>query len=146
MPGIVSLVMTDYAQLILYLLLGIALGGLVLVIPQLLGPRTRGAMTEQTYECGVDTIGSAWMRFSASYYVFALIFVAFEVDVLYLLPVAVAFADAGLRGFIEITIFIAILSLAIIYAWRKGVFEWQAHRAPQSRSIGRDSDSVAPAP
>lgn len=138
--------MTDYAQLALYLLLGLGLGGLVLVIPQLLGPRTRGAMTEQTYECGVDTIGSAWMRFSVAYYVFALIFVAFEVDILYLFPVAVAFAGAGLRAFVEVAIFIAILSLAILYAWRKGVFEWQAHRAPQSRSTRPDSDNVVPAP
>lgn len=136
--------MTDYAQLALYLALGLAFGGLALVIPQLLAPRVRGAMTEQTYECGVDTIGSSWMRFSVSYYVFALIFVAFEVDILYLFPVAVAYADAGWRAFIEIAIFIAILSLAILYAWRKGVFQWQAHRAPQSRSTRPASADEAP--
>jgi len=126
--------MDGYAQLAWYIALGIALGGFVVLIPHLLSPKFRGRMTENTYECGVDTIGSAWMRFSIAYYVFALIFVAFEVDILYLFPAAVAYPDSGWRGFIEVAIFLVILSLAILYAWRKGVFVWKAHLAPQSRS------------
>jgi len=134
--------MDGYTQLAWYLALGVALGAIVLVIPQLLSPRFRGRMTENTYECGVDTIGSAWMRFSIAYYVFALIFVAFEVDILYLFPAALAYPESGWRGFIEIAIFLVILSLAILYAWRKGVFQWQAHRAPQSRSTISESASA----
>lgn len=131
--------MNGYAQLAWYIVIGVALGLVVLILPQLLSPRYIGKTTEETYECGVDTVGSAWMRFSINYYVFALIFVAFEVDILYLFPVAAAYESSGWRGFAEIAIFLVILSLAILYAWRKGVFLWRSHRAPQSRSTASDS-------
>ncbi|MBL8785852.1 MAG: NADH-quinone oxidoreductase subunit A [Deltaproteobacteria bacterium] len=126
--------MNGYAQLACYLVLGLVLGGVIVVLPQLLSPRSIGRTTENTYECGIDTVGSAWMRFSITYYVFALIFVAFEVDILYLFPVAVAYEPSGWRGLAEIAAFLVILSLAILYAWRKGVFVWKSHRAPQSSS------------
>ncbi len=118
--------MTDYAQLVVFMGLGFALGICALLVPTLLGPRGKGEETEQTYECGVDTIGSAWIRFGISFYLFALIFVAFEVDILYLFPVALVFDDPafGWRGFIEIAIFLLILSLALVHAWRKGVIRW----------------------
>lgn len=125
--------MEDYGLLGAYLLVGALLGGVALMIPALLSPRYRGAKTEATYECGVDTIGPAWMRFSVAYYAFALIFVAFEVDILYLFPVAVAYLGAGWRAFVEIAAFLVILSLAIVYAWRKGVFDWKRHLEPLGR-------------
>ncbi len=118
--------MTDYAQLVGYLGLGFVLGAFALVVPWLISPRYKGPETEQTYECGVDPIGSAWIRFGVSFYLFALIFVAFEVDILYLFPVALVYGDPsfGWRAFVEIAIFLVILSLAIVYAWRKGVIRW----------------------
>ena len=78
----------------------------------------------------MDPYGSAWdIRFNISYYLYALIFLAFDVDILYLFPVATAYDKvSGLRGVIELFIFIAILSLAIIYAWAKGVFSWTKRR------------------
>lgn len=119
--------MSDYAQLLVYVALGVVLGLGALVVPMLLSPRYKGSQTEQTYECGVDTIGSAWIRFDISFYLFALVFVAFEVDVLYLFPVAIVFGSPGLgwRAFIEVAIFLVILSLAIVYAWRNGVIRWK---------------------
>ena len=120
--------MTDYAQLVIFLGLGFILGGLALAVPWLLSPRDKGAQTRKPYECGVDTIGTAWIRFGVSFYLFALIFVAFEVDILYLFPVALVFDDPafGWRALAEVAIFLLILSLAIVHAWRKGVFRWQA--------------------
>jgi NADH-quinone oxidoreductase subunit A len=77
----------------------------------------------------MPTIGSAWIQFSVSYYIFALIFLAFDVDVLYLFPVALAYNQGFVIGdFVAIVIFIGILSLAIVYAWRKGVFLWEKKR------------------
>ena len=92
--------------------------------------RQTAGKTGQFIECGMEPIGDAWIRYSAVYYLYALVFVAFAVDVLYLFPVALVynsptagFAD-GWRDFIELTIFVGILSLVIVYARKKGVFEW----------------------
>ena len=115
----------DYALLGGFLLLGALLGAVPLMLPQLISPRYEGEESGQTYECGVDTIGPTWIRFNIAFYVFALIFVAFEVDILYLFPVALVYEDFGWRGFIEIAMFLTVLSLAIVYAWRKGVFRWE---------------------
>ena len=124
--------MEQYGQLLGYVALGVVLALVPLLVPHLLSPRYRGEDTAETYECGVDTIGSAWIRFSIAYYVFALIFVAFEVDILYLFPVALVYEDFGWRGFIEIAIFLVVLSLAIVYAWRKGVFRWGRTRTSRT--------------
>ena len=119
--------MSDFTQLLIFVGLGIVFAALALIAPMLLSPRYKGAETTQTYECGVDTVGSAWIRFGVSFYLFALIFVAFEVDILYLFPVALVFDDPafGWRSFVELAIFLFILSLAIVYAWRKGVIQWK---------------------
>lgn len=96
-----------------------------MIAPLFLAPRSLGAKTRDTYECGMETEGSAWVRFDIAYYLFALIFVAFEVDVLYILPVAVVFGEYAWRDLIELSLFIGILFLAVIYAWRKGVLHWR---------------------
>ena len=84
--------------------------------------------TGQFIECGMDPIGDAWIRYSAVYYLYALVFVAFAVDVLYLVPVALVYnriKEFVVRDFVELLIFVGILSLVIVYAWAKGVFEWK---------------------
>jgi NADH:ubiquinone oxidoreductase subunit 3 (subunit A) len=84
--------------------------------------------TEQYIECGMDPIGDAWIRYSAVYYLYTLVFVAFAVDVLYLVPVALVYnrvKEIGSRDFFEMLIFVGILSLVIVYAWMKGIFEWK---------------------
>jgi NADH-quinone oxidoreductase subunit A len=83
----------------------------------------------QFIECGMDPIGDSWIRYGVVFYLYALIFLAFDVDVLFLFPVAVAYNDAifasCIRDFIEIILFVGILSLAVVYAWTKGVFKWE---------------------
>jgi NADH-quinone oxidoreductase subunit A len=106
-----------------------ALGPIVLV-HLLMARRTRNYAhkTEQFIECGMEPIGDAWIRYSAVYYLYALVFVAFAVDVLYLVPVALVYnrvKELGSRDFIEMLIFVGILSLVIVYAWKKGIFEWK---------------------
>ena len=84
--------------------------------------------TEQYIECGMDPIGDAWIRYSAVYYLYTLVFVAFAVDVLYLVPVALVYnrvKELGPRDFFEMLMFVGILSLVIVYAWKKGIFEWK---------------------
>lgn len=106
--------------------LGFALGPFV-VVHLLAARRTRQSAnrTGQFVECGVEPIGDAWIRYSAAYYLYALMFVAFAVDVLYLIPVALVYNRAfALRDLVELAIFVGILSLVIVYAWKKGIFAW----------------------
>ncbi|MFA7346446.1 MAG: NADH-quinone oxidoreductase subunit A [Desulfurivibrionaceae bacterium] len=114
--------------------LGFAVGPFIIAL--LLAPRsTRNTQekTKQLIECGMEPIGDAWIRFGIVYYLYALMFVAFAVDILFLFPVALVYNRAGesglnvsdLQAFVEILIFVGILSLIIIYAWKKGVFKWE---------------------
>ena len=110
------------------------LGGLLMavgpfIIAHIFAPRsTRNILnkTTQAIECGVEPIGDAWIRFGIVYYLYALIFLAFDVDILFLFPVALAYDTVFVfRDFVEILIFVGILSLALVYAWIKGVFKWE---------------------
>ena len=95
-----------------------------LVASLLLAPHRPGGVKNTPYECGEKTIGSSWIQFNVAYYLFALIFLVFDVEAAFLFPWAVVFREVGLFGFIEVGIFILILVLGAIYAWRKGVLEW----------------------
>ena len=117
--------MTDFLAVALYLLVGVIFAVVPLIISRLIVRRSTGALRDATYESGMETIGTAWMQFTAAYYIYALIFLAFDVDVLYLFPVALAYGKFAVRDFVEVVIFVGILSLTIVYAWRKGVFEWK---------------------
>lgn len=118
------------------LVIGVLLGLGPILVPLLITPRSRGGKTAETYECGMDTIGSAWVRFGIGFYLFALIFVAFEVDVLYLMPVLMVYNDGtyAWRDLIEISLFVGILSLAIVYAWHKGVFLSDPGQSPSDNA------------
>jgi len=114
------------------------LGGLLMavgpfIIAHIFAPRsTRNISnkTKQFIECGVEPIGNAWIRFGVVYYLYALIFLAFDVDVLFLFPVAVAYnsPEFMIRDLVEVLIFVGILSLAVVYAWVKGVFNWEQRK------------------
>lgn len=117
--------MTDFLSVALYLLVGIVFAVVPIILSGLIVKRSAGAKRIETYESGMQTIGSAWIQFTVVYYIYALIFLAFDVDVLYLFPVALAYGKYAMRDLVEVVIFVGILSLAIVYAWCKGVFEWE---------------------
>jgi len=122
--------LSQYGIVLGLLLVGVLFGAAPLIINSLISPRTDGHYRNEIYESGMLPVGSAWVKFGLAYYLFALIFVAFDVDVIFLFPVALVYNDLPAelghwRDFTEITIFVSILSLAIIYAYRKGVFKWQ---------------------
>ncbi len=119
----------DFLYVGVFLLIGVLFAASPIVVSWFIGGRSEGEKRSETYESGMPTIGSAWIQFSVSYYIYALIFLAFDVDVLYLFPVALAYNQGfAIRDFVAIVIFIGILSLAIVYAWRKGVFLWEKKR------------------
>ncbi len=108
-----------------FLAVGILLAVILVTIPRLLAPRQPSAMKSSTYECGELPIGKPWIRFRIAYYIFALIFVIFDVEAVFLFPWAVIMRKLGVFGLIEMGVFIGILALGLAYAWRKGVLEWQ---------------------
>ncbi|MCA1766314.1 MAG: NADH-quinone oxidoreductase subunit A [Desulfobulbaceae bacterium] len=120
--------LTDLLYVAAFFLGGLAFAVGPFVISFLIAPRyTRNTRnkTDQIIECGMEPIGGAWIRFGIVYYLYALMFLAFAVDILFLFPVAMAYNDGYLiRDFVELVIFVGVLSLAVIYAWKKGVFKW----------------------
>ncbi|PLX97437.1 MAG: NADH-quinone oxidoreductase subunit A [Desulfuromonas sp.] len=122
--------LVDYMYVLVLLIAGLVCGLAPLVISRIFAPRELYRKTLEPYECGMDPYGTAWnIRFDISYYLYALIFLAFDVDVLYLFPVATAFDKvSAVRGITELLIFVGILALAIVYAWVKGVFTWPSKR------------------
>jgi len=125
-PQMLQAGLGDFLFVFIFFLVGLALPLTMIIINALLGPKMLGEKRDVTYESGVAPIQTAWMQFGASYYLFALIFLAFDVDVLYLFPVLLAYQKGtGFSELIELFIFLFILTLAIAYAWRKGVFKWK---------------------
>ena len=117
----------DGFMLAILVLVGFAFAVTPLVLAFLVSPRNKDRYLGEIYECGMPAFGSARSaRFGVYYYLYALIFIVFEVDVLYLFPIAKIYRQGvGIAGFLEIFIFIIILFLAVIYAWKKGVMQWE---------------------
>jgi NADH-quinone oxidoreductase subunit A len=114
-----------HLAIVLFLVAGVAFGLGPLIGASLLAPKYRAGDIGLPYECGIRPHGSARVRFGINYYFYALLFLAFDVDVLYLFPVAVFYPQSvGWPVFWEIVAFLGILILAVIYFWRKGVFTW----------------------
>lgn len=102
-------------------------GAVVLVLlyaGHLLGPRNRTAVKLETFECGNPSTGSAWGRFSVKFYLTAILFVVFDVEVVFFYPFAVIFRQLGWEGFTAMAVFLALAVLGLIYEWRKGALEW----------------------
>jgi NADH:ubiquinone oxidoreductase subunit 3 (subunit A) len=105
----------------------IVVGGFVatmLPVWSLIRPRRASEEKLTTYECGENPTGSAWIQFNIRFYVFALVFVVFDVEAVFLLPWAVVFRRLGPLAFVEGLVFIAVLAVALVYVWRKGDLEW----------------------
>ncbi|HMM38087.1 MAG TPA: NADH-quinone oxidoreductase subunit A [Desulfovibrio sp.] len=114
-----------HLAIILFLIVGILFAAGPLILAALVSPRARGGDIGMPYECGMKPFGSSWTQFGVNYYVYALIFLAFDVDVLYLFPVAVQYhLTEGWTAFVKVFIFLTFLGLSIVYFWAKGVFTW----------------------
>jgi len=115
-----------YLFVVLFLALGILLPVVALmVLGPLLRPSNPTAAKTATYESGIEPVGDARARYNVRYYLFALLFVAFDVEIVFLYPWAVEYHTLGLYGFGEMVLFIALLLIGLIYAWRKKVLEWK---------------------
>lgn len=99
-------------------------GGMV-TVNRLIGPRNPGAKAKgEAFECGNPSSGSAWGRFSVRFYLTAILFLVFDVEIVFLYPWAVQLRELGVFGLVEAMVFIAILLVGLIYAWRRGALDW----------------------
>ena len=97
---------------------------MALLIPRLIAPRKPNRTKQETYECGIETVGDAYVQFKVHYYIFALVFLIFDVETVFLYPWAVSFNQIPLFAVLEGVLFIMILVVGLLYIWRKGALEW----------------------
>ncbi len=123
----------DYGTVLAFILLGIALLSVALWLQKLLAPSRPRDYNHTTYECGEEPEGSAWVQFNIRFYVIALIFLIFDVEVVFLFPWAVVFKELGWLALIEMAIFIGILLVGLAYVWKKGDLNWVKLQLKQAR-------------
>jgi NADH-quinone oxidoreductase subunit A len=108
----------------LFLVIGIVIPIAPLIIAVIIAPKKPNPIKQSTYECGMETVGESWVQFKAQYYVFALVFLVFDVETVFLFPWALALKALPLFAVFEGIVFILILLAGLVYTWRKGLLEW----------------------
>jgi NADH-quinone oxidoreductase subunit A len=124
--------LSTYYPVFLYLLVVIGFAASALIATHLIGPRNKTPVKQMAYESGMDPIGDARQRFDVKFYLIAILFLVFDVELLFLYPWAASFTPGSVVsqefrtvGFIEVVVFLATVVVAYVYAWRKGVFQWR---------------------
>jgi NADH-quinone oxidoreductase subunit A len=139
----------DYVPIAIMFLVAAGFGASQLLVTQLIGPRKRTAIKLMPYECGKDPVGSARDKYSIKFYTVAVIFLLFDIEVLFIIPFAVAFKSLidgeklsgiayGTIAFVEIMTFIATLVVGYIYVWKKGTFDWGLQARAEARAETRE--------
>ena len=110
--------------LIIFFICAIVMVGAGMLASNLLSPKSRNLQKAEPYECGIPTTGTSWIQFRVGYYLFAIVFLIFDVETVFIFPWAVAMKQVGMAAFIEIVIFLLVLGLGLLYAWKKKAFVW----------------------
>jgi NADH-quinone oxidoreductase subunit A len=114
----------NFTLLIIVSLTAIVLVTAALGIARLISPRSYNPQKGEAYECGIPTRGASWMQFKVGYYLFAILFLMFDIETVFLFPWATVVRDLGVMGLVNILFFLFILVLGLVYAWKKGALEW----------------------
>ena len=117
--------LNDYLPIAVLLLLATGLAFLIVILGHLIGPRRPSARKSAPYESGMQPIGPGTRRMPVRYYLIAVLFILFDIEVVFFLPWAVVFRQLGIFGLIEMGVFILILLVGYVYAWRMGALEWE---------------------
>lgn len=116
---------SQYLFVAIFFLIALAVPAIGLILAWAIRPKKPNPAKTSTYECGMETIGDTWVQFKAQYYLYALVFVVFDVEAAFIFPWAVAYHKLELYALVEMVIFVAILLGGLLYAWRKGALEWR---------------------
>jgi len=117
--------MIEYVPILVMMVLALLIALIIVGASHVLGNRISGKTKLSTYECGMQTIGPTRIRINIRYYIVAMLFLIFDIEIMFLYPWAVVTGKLGLFGFIEMLIFVVILFIGYIYVWRKGALEWE---------------------
>ena len=116
--------MSQWIYVGLFFIVGLIIPVGAIAAAWILGPKKPNPIKQTTYECGIETVGESWVQFKAQYYIFALVFLVFDVETVFLFPWAVKLGQLGLFAVVEGIIFILILIAGLVYTWRKWMLEW----------------------
>ncbi len=115
---------SEWLYIGLFLLVGVIVPIVPLVFAAIVAPKKPNPIKQSTYECGIETVGDSWIQFNAQYYVYALVFLVFDVETVFLFPWALSLNKLPIFAVLEGILFIAILVAGLVYAWRKGMLGW----------------------
>jgi NADH-quinone oxidoreductase subunit A len=118
-------VLTEYFPVLLFLVVSAIVGVALIVIGNLLGPKRPQADKGSPYECGFEPFQDARMRFDVRYYLIAILFIIFDLEIAFVFPWATVFGKLGLVGLVEMGMFLSLLALGFVYVWKKGALEWE---------------------
>ena len=116
--------MSQWIYIGLFIIIGLVIPLGAITTAWILRPKKANPIKQSTYECGIETVGDSWVQFKAQYYIFALVFLIFDVETVFLFPWAVKLDQLGLFAVMEGIVFILILMVGLVYTWRKGMLEW----------------------
>jgi NADH-quinone oxidoreductase subunit A len=115
----------NYFPILLFILVGLGFGVVPMLAGWLLGPRRPDAEKQSPYECGFEAFEDARMKFDVRYYLVAILFILFDLEIAFLFPWAVVLEELGMFGFVSMVIFLGILVVGFVYEWMKGALEWE---------------------
>ena len=113
-----------YGYVALFMVISVLFAIVPLFFARFLRPSNPNDVKSSTYECGIETVGPSWIQYYPGFYIYALIFVVFDVETVFLYPWAVVYGQLGLFAFVEMLIFVGILVVGLVYAWRKQALRW----------------------
>jgi NADH-quinone oxidoreductase subunit A len=117
--------MSNSALFLVVFLTALTLVGAALIVAWFVSPRSSNLLKGQPYECGIPTRGDSWMQFRVGYYLFAILYLVFDVETVLLFPWAVIMKNLGAQGLVCVSFFLAVLTLGLAYAWKKGALKWK---------------------
>ncbi len=134
----------SFTPILIFFIAGAAFVVAALLASRLLAPSKPNPIKNSTYECGEEPVGTPWIRFNTRFYVIALIFLVFDVEVLFLFPWAVSLKKLGLFAWVDMAVFIVILGVGLAYVWGKGDLDWvrpkdSSSGAPRAKSLSNDA-------
>ena len=117
--------LAEYFPVLLFLVVSAIVGIALIVIGNLLGPRRPSAEKSDPYECGFEAFEDARMRFDVRYYLIAILFIIFDLEIAFVFPWATVFSKLGMLGLVEMGMFLLLLVIGFVYVWKKGALEWE---------------------